>query len=604
MREIFCARLPPDAAHGSRWAALLLALVLALSASAAPVAGQRRAPRGAEGAGQNAGRGGQAGRVGAGRGAEAAGRARLVLLVVVDQFRYDFLERFGDLFGPGGLRRLQREGASWTGAHYDHIPTETAPGHATLLTGAWPSETGIIANDWYDRARGRRVNNVEDETARLVGPGGAKERAASPRSLLASTLGDELKLATGGRSKVIGISVKDRGAVLPAGRAADGAFWYSAETGQFVSSNYYFNQLPAWVERYNEGRPADRYFGAKWERLLPPAEYGRRAGADDPSWEKGDGKTPYVFPYAFGGGESRPGPAFYNALLYSPYTNDMLVGLAERAIEAERLGADDETDVLSVSLSANDYVGHRYGPYSHEVMDMTLRTDRQVEQLLGIVDARVGLRNTLVVFTSDHGVAPMVDMAAGTRLPGGRVKISEMLNAIRSRLRARYGKGGDRDNTADYIHIYSNGQLYFNQSALERDGVRPEEAERVAGEAALTVPGVMRYFTRSQLQNGAISPADPVARRALHGYSPARSGDVIILQEPFKYITEAGVSATHGTPYSYDTHVPLIIMGGGLAPGRYAEPATPADIAPTLAHLLRVQPPSNVTGRVLTEALR
>jgi hypothetical protein len=582
-----------------------LALLLALAAILVePASGQRRGAREEKTSGQGAGRSeGRAAR--SARNAEPSERARLVLVLVVDQFRYEFLERFGDLFGTGGLRRLQREGASWVNAHYDHIPTETAPGHATLLTGAWPSETGIIANDWYDRARGRRINNVEDETARLVGPGGAKERAASPRSLLASTLGDELKLATNGRSKVFGLGVKDRGAILPAGRGADGAFWYSAETGQFVSSTYYLNQLPSWVARFNEAKPADKYFGAKWERLLPVAEYERRVGADDAPWEKSDNGTSHVFPYTIGGGAAALGPSFYNALLYSPYTNDLLVQLAEQAIVAERLGADAETDVLSISFSANDYVGHRYGPYSHEVMDMTLRTDRQVAQLLEIVEARVGLRQTLVVFTSDHGVAPILEQAAGARLPAGRVRTTEMLNAIRNRLRARYGKGGERDNTADYIHIYSNGQLYFNQTALERDGVRAEEAERVAGEAALTVPGVMRYFTRSQLLNNSISPADPVARRALHGYNPARSGDVIIIQEPFKYITDsAGLFATHGMPYSYDTHVPVIIMGGPIAAGRYAEAATPADIAPTLAHLLRVQPPSNTTGRVLTEALR
>jgi hypothetical protein len=606
MRENLRAPSLPARDGGRRGAAFALALLLlVLPVAFAPTAAARqRDRREPKNTTRSAERNGRGRPTATAAGVTADGRARLVLLLVVDQFRYDFLERFGDLFGANGLRRLQREGASWTGAHYDHIPTDTASGHATLLTGAWPAETGIIANDWYDRARARRVNNVEDETARLVGPGGAKERAASPRSMLASTVADELKLATTGRSKVYGIGVKDRGAILTVGRGADGAFWYSAETGQFVSSDYYSDRLPAWVARYNEARPADAYFGSRWERLLPAAEYERRAGADDAPWEKGNGTFSSVFPYTIGGGETRPGPAFYSALLYSPFTNDMLVRLAEQAIEAEGLGADADPDVLSISFSANDYVGHRYGPYSHEVMDMTLRTDRQIERLLDMVEARVGLRNTLVVFTSDHGVAPMLEQSARARLPGGRVRPGEMLETIRGRLRARFGKGGERDNTADYILIYSNGQLYFNQPALERDGVRPEDAERVAGEAALTVPGVMRYFTRSQLQNHSVSPADPVARRALHGYNPARSGDVIILQEPFRYFTEAGQLATHSTPYSYDTHVPVIIMGGGLAAGRYAEPATPADIAPTLAHLLRITPPSNATGRVLTEALR
>jgi hypothetical protein len=525
------------------------------------------------------------------------------LLIAVDQFRYDYLERFGDLFGDGGLRRLLREGASWTECNYDHVPTETAPGHATMLTGAWPSETGIIANDWFDRAEGRRVNNVQDDSVRLLG-GGAGEPAAGPRQLLASTLGDELKLATNGRARVVGVSAKNRAAILPAGRMADAAYWYSTQTGEMVSSTYYFERLPEWVTRFNAARPADRFFGARWERLRPAAEYERRAGADDAPWEKGDGKTVYTFPHVVDGGQPRPGPAFYDALEYSPFSNDLLLSFAEAALTNEHLGADDDADVLTVSFSANDIVGHRYGPYSQEVMDVTLRVDGQIAALLDFVEARVGLRNTLVVFTADHGVAPSPEQSVALRLPGGRVKVADVLAAVRNRIRARFGKPGDKDTTADYVQTFSNGQLYFNHLALERDGVRAEEVERVAGEAALTVPGVARYFTRTQLVAGAVSAADATARRVLHGYNPRRSGDVVIMQESFKYLSDYVSVATHGAPYTYDTHVPLVIMGGGVAPGRYLSPATPADIAPTLARLLNVQAPSNAVGRVLSEALK
>jgi predicted AlkP superfamily pyrophosphatase or phosphodiesterase len=525
-----------------------------------------------------------------------------VLLVVVDQFRYDYLERFGDLFAAGGLRRLLREGASWTEANYDHVPTETAPGHATLMTGAWPAETGIIANDWYDRETNRRVNNVLDESVRLIG-GAPGERASSPRSLLVSTVGDELKLATGGRSKVVGVSFKDRSAILPAGRMADAAYWYSWQTGQFVSSSYYFDRLPDWASAFNAARPADKFFGQTWDRLLDRAEYERRAGADDVPWEKGDGRTPTTLPQRVTGGLRAPGPDFYNELGVSPFSNDLLLAFAEQAIAGEHLGEDADTDLFTISFSANDLVGHRYGPYSHESMDITLRVDRQIEQLLSYVDARVGLRNTLVIFTADHGVAPYPDYAARMRLPGGYIPIKDLLTAANNRLSVRFGKG-DKEKTADYLLTFDKGQFYFNRAALDRDGVRQEEAERVVGEAALTVPGVSRFFTRTQLVSGAVSPADAVARRVLHGFNPRRSGDVVIIQEPFKYMTESTNSAAHGTPYSYDTHVPLVIAGAGVAPGRYAEAATPADIAPTVARLLRVQPPSNAVGRVLAEALR
>ena len=539
-------------------------------------------------------------------------RPRLVLLIVVDQFRYDYLERFGDLFATNGLRRLLRDGASWVDANYDHMPTYTAPGHSTMLTGAYPAETGIIANEWPDRATGKKVSSVSDDSLKLLG--GPNEAASSPRRLMTSTLGDELRLATNDRSKVIGISVKDRSAILPAGRHANAAYWFS--DGSMVSSTYYFAQLPAWVTNFNAARPMEKYFGAKWERLLPESEYLKRAGPDSPPWENigtvaGDTNA---FPHTITGGAAAPGRDFYDALAYTPFTNDLLVSFAQQSLVNEQLGQDDDTDVLSVSFSANDYVGHRYGPYSQEMMDVTLRVDRQIATLLDSVQARVGLSNTIVVFTADHGVAPIPEHAAALGLGGARLKTIDVMGAIRSAISARYNaQGKSPDPTADYLYKYDdngtlrdgfiNSNIYFNYAALKRDGVSLDEIAQLAGEATLTVPGVARYFTRAQLQRGATSITDPLERRALHGFYPARSGDLVLVTEPFKYLAES-ITATHGSPYSYDTHVPMIIMGSGLNPGRYFEAASPADIAPTLSALLGVQPPSSATGRVLLEALR
>jgi hypothetical protein len=432
---------------------------------------------------------------------------------------------------------------------------------------------------------------------------------------MASTLGDELRLATGDRSKVIGISQKDRSAILPAGRHASAAYWFSTWSGRMVSSNYYFNQLPAWVTSYNEGRPADKYFGARWERLLPEAEYLKRAGADAPRWEDigqvtGDTNS---FPHTITGGAGSAGRDFYGALEYSPFSNELLLSFTREAIVNEQLGADEDTDVLTVSFSANDYVGHRYGPYSHEAMDVTLRVDRQIAELLDFVDQRVGLQNTLVAFTADHGVAPIPEHANALGLTGGRVPAADVLRAMRLAISARYNsEKKSPDPTADYVYQYRegermrdafyNGNLYFNTVALKRDGISQEEIERVAGEAALTVPGISRYLTRTQLTSRAVSSSDAVARRTLHGFYARRSGDVVVIYEPFKYLTDYWITATHGSPYSYDTHVPLIIMGQGVAPGRYAQAAAPSDLAPTLAALLRVQSPSNATGRLLSEA--
>ncbi|HEY6218312.1 MAG TPA: alkaline phosphatase family protein [Pyrinomonadaceae bacterium] len=533
-------------------------------------------------------------------------RPRLVLLIVVDQFRYDYLERFGDLFVPNGIKRLMRDGASWTQSNYDHMPTYTAPGHGTMMTGAYPAESGIIGNEWLDRASGKRITSVTDESVKVLG-GGPTEIGSSPSRLMASTVGDEMRLATNDRAKVIGISVKDRSAILPAGRHANAAYWFSTSTGNMESSTYYFKQLPAWVNIFNSARPADKYFGARWERLLPEKEYLRRAGPDSPPWEavtaRGDTNA---FPHVITGGAAGPGTDFYWALDASPFTNEVLLSFTEQAITNEQLGQDDDTDVLTVSFSANDYVGHRYGPYSQELMDSVLRVDQDIAKLLDFVDAHVGLANTLIAFTADHGVAPIPEHAAALGLGGARIQANDLFTTIGKALSVRYPHDDyllrfkEGNTTREWL---INSNLYFNYDALRRDNVNVDEFSQAVCAAALTVPGIARCFTRIQLMRGAISITDPIERRALHGFYPARSGDAVLVTDPFKYLADT-ITATHGTPYSYDTHVPMIIMGPGINAGRYLEAASPTDIAPTLAALLRITPPSNSVGRVLMEALR
>jgi predicted AlkP superfamily pyrophosphatase or phosphodiesterase len=546
-------------------------------------------------------------------------RSRLVLLIIVDQFRYDYLTRFGDLFGSRGIGRLMREGASWIDANFDHVPTFTAPGHAVFMTGAWPSQTGIVANEWYERETGKKVKSVTDDGTNMLA-GKPEENGYSPRRLLCSTVGDELRVADGDRSKVIGISAKNRSAILPAGRRANAAYWFSTDNGNMISSTYYFNQMPDWVVRFNNRHMADGWFGARWDRLLPDeTEYLRRAGKDDVPWEnidKSSNDTNY-FPHVVTGGASTPSKFFYKALDYTPFSNDLLVAFAEDAITNEKLGADDDTDVLSVSFSANDYAGHRFGPYSQEAMDMTLRVDRQIGSLLDFIDARVGLRNTTVVFTADHGASPVPEQAALQNLPGRRYQKADLLKQVEDGLKARYGRK-DRPAT-DYIQTFTNREetesglinsnFYLNRAALKRDGIDLDECERVVGDLAMRMPGVARYFTRAQLENNSVSGSDPVARLVLHGFYPQRSGDVIVVFEPYNILfdppddpTDPRSSATHGSPYSYDTHVPLIIMGRGFSAGSYLQAATPADIAPTLANILSVQAPSCSVGRILSEA--
>jgi predicted AlkP superfamily pyrophosphatase or phosphodiesterase len=542
--------------------------------------------------------------------------ARLVLLIVVDQFRYDYLERFGDLFGRRGIGRMLRKGASWTNTDYDQMPTYTAPGHASLMTGSWPNRNGIVANEWYERETGRKVSSVTDAETKLLG-GRSGASGYSPQRLLCPTVGDELRSA-GGLSKVIGISAKARSAILPSGKRASAAYWYSTDTGGMVSSTYYFDQLPDWVRRFNDRRMVDGWFGAHWDRLLPEREYLRRAGKDDVPWENRDkaSNDTNTFPHVVTGGASAPAKAFYRAIDNTPFSNDFLLAFTQEAITNEKLGEDDQTDVLAVSFSANDYVGHRFGPFSHEAMDMALRVDRQIGSLLDFIDDRIGLRNTVVAFTSDHGVVPVPEHPASMRLNSRRSPEAELRKIVEDGLKARYGR---RDRPAtDYIQTFTtrnepgviNSNFYLNYAALKRDGIDRSECERVVGELAMKMPGAARYFTRTQLEATQISQTDPMTRRVLNGFNSGRSGDVILVLKPYNVLfdlpddpTDVRSTTTHGSPYRYDTHVPLIIMGKGFAAGKYAQAATPADIAPTLAHMLKIQTPSCSAGRILREGL-
>jgi predicted AlkP superfamily pyrophosphatase or phosphodiesterase len=549
----------------------------------------------------------------------ADARPRLILLIVVDQFRYDYLTRFGDLFGPRGIGRLMREGASWTNTNYDHMPTFTAPGHTVLMTGAWPSQTGIIANEWYERETGKRVKSITDDSTLMLG-GKADDKGRSPRRLLCSTVGDELRLEDNDRSRVIGISAKDRSAILPIGRRGNGAYWFNSDTGNMVSSTYYFKQLPEWVNRFNARRMADRWFGVHWNRLLPESEYLKRAGKDDVPWENQDKSSndTNFFPHVITGGAASASRPFYKALDYTPFSNDLLVSFAEDAIANESLGADDDPDILSVSFSADDYVGHRFGIYSQEEMDITLRVDRQIGTLLDYIDAHIGLQNTLVIFTADHGASPIPEQAAQLGLPGRRYQRADVLKLVQDGLKARYGRK-DRP-AADYIQKFTNrganeegflnSNFYLNREALHRDGIDFDEGTRAVREIARRLPGVARVFTRGELESAPFPDSDVIARRVQHGYYPQRSGDVVIVYDPYviqfdvpEDPTDPFSSGTHGSPYSYDTHVPLIIMGRGFAKGRYSQAATPADIATTLSEALRIQPPSCAVGRVLSEAM-
>ena len=522
-----------------------------------------------------------------------AARPRLVVSIVIDQFRHDYLQRFGDQFGEGGFKRFLNQGAVFANANYLHAPTVTACGHATILSGAPPALTGIIANEWYDRELGKNVTSVSDDKRQFQSLGGdPAKKAAAPHRLLGTALGDEMRLASNGQAKVIGISYKDRSAILPAGQRPQAAYWYDDDTGNFISSTYYFPALPAWVTKFNQDQSPKSYFGKTWDRLLPADAYARST-ADDMPYER---KVPAgaTFPHVLTGGDTQPGKKFYLAFEATPFANDHLVAFAKATIENESLGADDVTDLLSVSFSANDLLGHGYGPYSQEVQDMSLRTDRALADFFSYLDQRIGLANVIITLTADHGVAPVPEQVMEMGY-GGRLAAKDMTTTATNALNAKYGE-------AAWVKAFIYGNLYLDQALLAERKINLAEAETVVATALAALPGIHAAFTSTQLQSGDM-PHSYVARTVEQGFYAPRNGNVIIVPQPFFMFGE-GSNTTHGSPYSYDTHVPVLFLGARITPGTYHAASSPADIAPTLAALLDVQAPSNSIGRVLQEALK
>jgi hypothetical protein len=482
-------------------------------------------------------------------------KPRLILTIVIDQFRYDYLTRFRSDF-KGGLEKLLTRGAVFSNAYLEHFPTVTAIGHSVMLSGAPPSVSGIAGNDWYDRELKRTVTSVTDASVKNLG--GAGEGGASPRRLLVSTVGDELKAATEGKSRVIGISFKDRAAILPVGLAADAAYWYDGANGNFVSSTYYFPDLPAWVKEFNAVKNVNRLRGAGWLNHKLPA----------------DDKV-------------------YSGVIASPFGSDLLESFAERAIQAEQLGKRGTTDLLVVSFSSNDYVGHDYGPDSPEARELAIQADKSLDKLFRCLDTQIGMQNVLVVLTSDHGVAPVPEVNTGRRMPGGRMQAGIVQKTIQEVLTQKYGAG-------KWILSSSEHTIYLNTDLIRQLKLNPIEVEDTARDVGLTLPHVLRAYTRHQLMDGAVF-ADIVGKRVLNGYNVRRGGDVLFVLEPYWIYGRSG--ATHGAAFLYDAHIPVIFMGPWIRAGRYDQQISAFDIAPTLATFLEVETPSGASGRVLTEIL-
>ncbi|HEY6324287.1 MAG TPA: alkaline phosphatase family protein [Thermoanaerobaculia bacterium] len=550
---------------------------------------------------------------------------RLVVVISIDQFRADYLTRFADLWLPGvgvagapgqempgkvgGFRYLMERGAYFTDARHDHYPLFTGPGHAVLLTGAPPYKSGIVGNSWFDRELGRRRYCVGDDASPLVGAAatadargaagtGPSRSGVSPATLRVSTVGDELKMATGGRAKVWGLALKDRAAVLMAGRMADGALWFDDESGAWISSRFYRpdGTLPPWVAAWNAERHADAWFGKQWTLSVPAAALAR-VWTPGGRWAAAPSALGAGFPHRVDGGGARPGKDFYNAFASTPFGNDFTLDMARELIRREELGRGEVPDLLAINLSSNDYVGHAYGPDSPEVLDAAVRTDRQLADFFAFLDQAVpgGLGGVLLAVTADHGVAPVPGAAREAKLPAGAFDEEAAAAAAERALQAAYGPG-------KWVTALVEANLYLDLAALDAHQVQHAAAEDVAAAAVGRLPGIAAAYGRTRILEGRL-PRTDVGDRIERSFHPRLSGDVVLVSEPF-WVPGKLSGTTHGSPYAYDTHVPLLLAGPGIRPGRYAARVSTLDLAPTLADLLGVLPPAGSEGRVLAEAER
>jgi len=493
---------------------------------------------------------------------------KLVVIVIIDQFRADYLERSHDQFGPGGFRLLTDRGAYFTDCNFDYANTETAPGHATLLTGAYSNGHGIIGNNWWDPATRRMITPVDDTATRMLPDGGP---GASPRLLLADTLGDEMKLASQGKSRVFAISLKARAAVLPGGFAADAAYWIEPAGGHWQSSTFYMSALPAWVQQYNAANPEQKYWNRDWKdaagNLLRRTTKAEHA-------------------------------AFYDVVGATPFANDYELDFARELIAQQKLGQGPATDLLVVSLSANDILGHAVGPDSPQTEAMALALDRQLSDFFSFLGQQLGLANVWIALSADHGVSPVPAVANKFRIPGQVVNAGAIRKQVNAALTAKFSPG----KPADYVRVLGGAHAFLNEDAFAALHVNEADAERAAGEA-LVQAGMRGYFTRAQLARGDVPP-DALGRQYLHSYSPYPGWFVLAVPPPYTFPLWPGGATTHGSPYSYDTHVPLAFFGLAFQPGVYRGRCEPVDMVATLASLLGINAPNHAHGRVLTRALR
>jgi predicted AlkP superfamily pyrophosphatase or phosphodiesterase len=504
---------------------------------------------------------------------------KLVVTIIVDQMRYDYLERAPEKFANEGFRLLTERGAFMTFARYNYVPTITGPGHASYLSGSPPGIHGIIGNEWFDKRTGKDIYCCADTN--VVAVGTTNKSAMSPHNFVGATVADQMRLAF--NSKVISVSMKDRGAILPAGKKPAGAFWFETKSGNFITSTYYMTNLPTWVSEFNDRKLPATYLGKTWERIHEPSEY---LFADNaPGEGKLFGETNSVFNHTIN--TSTNG---FDTVYPTPFSDEILTQFAMAAIDAEQLGQGNQPDLLCVSYSALDGMGHTFGPYSHEVQDETFRIDRQLETLFHHIDDKVGLANTIIVLTADHGVAPTPEFAKQMGLDAPRWDPAKFMTNLQARLEQQFGAG----------KYFATTKIPYNDIFLSHDTLREKQltlatVAPVIREFALSTGLFMNCFTRDQLLEGR-APGQ-IGQFYINGYNPERGADLMLVPKPFTLAGTNKTGTTHGSVYAYDTRVPVLFFGRAFKAGRYSDEFYITDIAATLCSALHIEEPPGSIGK-------
>lgn len=534
-------------------------------------------------------------------------KPKLVLQITVDALRGDLLDRYKANFGDDGFRYLMDEGTYYTNAYYQHGNTETIVGHVSLATGAPPSVHGMVGNVWYDRNKERLVYNVEDGNFHMLSSGAgvnksteidptqkvATQDGRSPDPILSTTFSDELAISSNGESKIFSVSVKDRGAISLGGHSGK-AFWFSKAESEFVTSNYYYDEYPQWVTAWNAQKLSAQYSGKRWELSLPPEKYTLKEGNTDYKVDLAGFKRTFPHPY---------GPASYKyystMLTLSPAGDELTEDFASTLLQKENLGKGKFTDYLAVSFSANDYVIHMYGPSSLEAEDNLIRLDKTIAKLLKNVDEQVGLKNTLIVLSADHGApeAPAVINALGATQASIFNQEKLISPTLLARLKTEFNLGEDA------IRLYAQPYIYLNHDVIKKKGASLEDVQKAVAEELLKIKGIAYAVTSSDIEKNQVADTHTM-QLVKNNYHPLRSGDVYVVYEPRNFINDMDgltIASTHGSPWRYDTYVPIIFAGYNIDDKKVSREVTPYDIAPTLSSLLGITQPSGATGKILTE---